>query len=841
MKYRHQTPSVIAKLMGLDEEHPQHHVRGKKRVLSEKYLQKVASIGVRLKRSFHEYHSFRTSMEEKGEAEDVLKVFQTIRDKHHNLSVVNGKENPDFPKGKTRGVGQEICDAECVSVNTKPETFMASTRSFGFETSEKLGKMNEQRNLQLLQNIDNGLQKELNGEPGLHEIYRFLKPQLELKDETFPSRTVVLKSKPEKGGSDLKYSPLLSSENHHLSYGFLEELCFPERRGRKKLSYHTKSVKHSSRAFTKISQEACSQTGNAAKRVSDTVSSSVFRGNETFGNSSDLLNPGSKVEKLCNSPFFCPDSSEDSFVACEANDKNLEQKDVTEKLSIPAQGLGTGKLAHKLGKHGYQSNSSDTQVNDRKVPNSGPVCVPSVSAGSPRTKTNNGIFHHNRFLRHDASINWVPNKSKRQNFCQKDCSEHINLRPTSKKSLSFLSDLSNNPKEENCISLHEVKAKYGNALSDQKPILPQSTRSDVPSNFKDCDIMRETCLRKDEVKNHKLEDSNMSEQISPPDSSIDYVAADTKTEVVGRSCGNQEEKQTRSAACILLGGDIDSSSHTPCTSVQQGTLEFYEEDSVCSLGSGTCSDSLVSLEEVFEPSPISVLEPPYREDLSSSYEFMETVGSECMKTIGSDIYDPSEMDCGGYDLDVSSDEDPDGGSIVDFERKQDFVGFFRVEESRDFSYVVEVLTEAGFSNRNLHADFSTWHSLECPISPSVFEILEKKFGEQPLWKRSDRKLLFDCINLGMLEILNPCKCNPIWVKPALRRWIAEPSQDMIEEELWALLVSQEKEAKKESADKMLGGEIRWVELSEEIEVIVREIAEFSIDELAKEIVCLESF
>ncbi|KAI4351133.1 hypothetical protein L6164_005516 [Bauhinia variegata] len=664
MEYKHQTPSVIAKLMGLGDEHPRHYARGKKRVFSEKYQQKVASIGVRVKRSFHEYHSFGTIMEEKDEAEDDLKVFQTIRDKHRNLPMVNDKEDPDFPKAKTRGVKQV-----------------------------------------------------------------------------------------------------------------------------------------------------------------------------TFGKRSDVLKPASKNKNPHNFSLF---SSEDSFVAYEASDKNLEQEDVIERWSIPAHGLGTGYLAYKLGKRGYQSNSSNAQLRDRKLPNPGPVCVPYVSAGNSKIKTKNGIFNHHRFLRHDASINWEPKNSKRQKFCQKDCSEHINLRSKSKKSLSFLSYLSSNHKEENCIYLHELKAKYGNDLSDQKLIHPQSARSEVPSNFKDCQILQETCLMKDEVKNHNPGDSNALEQISPPNSSVDCVLADTKTEIVGRPCGNPKDKQ-----CGAV--DRDFSCHASYNSVEQGTSEFHEEDSVRSICSGTYPDSLVSLEEVFEPSPISVLETPFREDLSSSYEFMETVGSdvssssECVKIVDSDICDPSETDNEGHDLDVSSDEDPEEGSIGSFKRKQDLSGFFRVEETRDFSYVVEVLTEAGVSNRSLHTDFSTWHSPECPISPSVFEILEKKFGEQPLWKRSDRKLLFDCINLGLLEILNPCMCIPMLGKPMLRRLIAEPSQDMIEEELWALLVAQEKEAKKESADKMLVGGIRWVELSEEIEAIVRDIVKFLIDEFAEEIVCLESF
>jgi hypothetical protein len=59
---------------------------------------------------------------------------------------------------------------------------------------------------------------------------------------------------------------------------------------------------------------------------------------------------------------------------------------------------------------------------------------------------------------------------------------------------------------------------------------------------------------------------------------------------------------------------------------------------------------------------------------------------------------------------------------------------------------------------------------------------------------------------------------------------------MIEDEMWGLLVSQEKQAGKESADNMLGGEIRSIELSEDFEDIVREIVKLLIEELVDDIV-----
>lgn len=202
--------------------------------------------------------------------------------------------------------------------------------------------------------------------------------------------------------------------------------------------------------------------------------------------------------------------------------------------------------------------------------------------------------------------------------------------------------------------------------------------------------------------------------------------------------------------------------------------------------------------------------------------------------------DSSEVDDEELDLNVSSDEDCGKESIADFEVKRDIVGLSRTEESRDFSYVVEVLTEAGISNASLFRDFSTWHSAECPISPSIFNTLEKKFGEQQLWKRSERRLLFDRINLGLLDILHPYLYIPVWEMPVSRRLNTELRPDMIEDEMWELLVSQEKKAGKESIDDMLGGEIRWIELGEDVEGFVREVVKVLIEELVDDIVRLEN-
>lgn len=465
----------------------------------------------------------------------------------------------------------------------------------------------------------------------------------------------------------------------------------------------------------------------------------------------------------------------------------------------------------------------------RKVPIRKSLGAASIISDNCGTLTTEDLFQKYWGLRKNVSANRSNEKSENQNINQKDCSEDMNLNSSSEKSNSFSSYFSSN-ETENCTDLHKMKKRcYRNDLSETEPMLSQLSSSDPSPSFIESQILQQTCLMNEDVKNN--EDGDISKKITMSlGSSVDFLVLDAKSKVVGCSDNTSTTEQSESKVSVITLGDIDSLSHSSCASKQQETSEC-QEDSAYSLCTEADTDSLGNFQGAFEPSPISVLDSTFSEDIS--------VISECG---GSGVYDSSDVDDEGLELNVSSDEDYGNESVGDFEEKKDITGLSRTEESRDFSYVVEVLTEAGISNANLFKDISTWHSAECPISPSVFETLEKKFGEQQLWKRSERRLLFDRINLGLLEILRPYLYVPMMEKPVSRRMNSEPSQNMIEDEMWGLLVSQEKKAGKESADNMLGGrEIRWIELGEDVEDIVREIVKLLVEELVDDIVGLENF
>lgn len=183
---------------------------------------------------------------------------------------------------------------------------------------------------------------------------------------------------------------------------------------------------------------------------------------------------------------------------------------------------------------------------------------------------------------------------------------------------------------------------------------------------------------------------------------------------------------------------------------------------------------------------------------------------------------------------VSSDEDT-MDVADDILKEKGKSGVFRAKETRDFSYLVDVLDEAGFYDANWEINIYKWHSPEFSVNPSVFEALEKKYGDQKSWEEYERRLLFDRIDSGLIEILQPCLDIPEWVN-SLSSWLGtQPKRNVIEEKLWNLLVSQEKEVNKGLSEKAVGGDISWLKLGGDIDIIVREIENFLFDELVAEL------
>ncbi|KAJ8542228.1 hypothetical protein K7X08_017094 [Anisodus acutangulus] len=246
----------------------------------------------------------------------------------------------------------------------------------------------------------------------------------------------------------------------------------------------------------------------------------------------------------------------------------------------------------------------------------------------------------------------------------------------------------------------------------------------------------------------------------------------------------------------------------------------------------------LSSKETDQHSPNSVLEPRFQEEKSCTSELRDlcsvAVQLHFLETSSEETY--SE----GSEMGVSSDGHSERGSHDVLQDSENILKDFKTAEGRDFSYLVDVLDEAGLHGMNLGVCFEKWNSSEYHLSPSVFDLLEKKYGKQTSWLKSERKLLFDHINAVLSEISHSFLDIYVMEKSLKRRCCSTMRRIDFEEELWRMLVSQENEVHKDLSGKAIGNETKWLQFDEEIGSICREIEKYLFDELAAELACVES-
>ncbi|KAK4759972.1 hypothetical protein SAY87_023103 [Trapa incisa] len=253
---------------------------------------------------------------------------------------------------------------------------------------------------------------------------------------------------------------------------------------------------------------------------------------------------------------------------------------------------------------------------------------------------------------------------------------------------------------------------------------------------------------------------------------------------------------------------------------EEELTEFVEE---CS-GS---SHSFKSFGEVYQyqQSPDSVLRPVEDETLSDLWN--EISGLQVLPSCKLDSLEQS-LEENGMAL-SGEEEDKDAGSFSfsNYEETEDSMRFLRGEDSRYFSYLVDVLSEAGLRGGTM---------IECPIDSEVFEALEKKYGEQKSWRRSERKLFFDRINLVLMTMMEThCQSifMPSWAKSVASHMSFIWGGEITEEALWAVLDRQEKEAKKQSGNVLEDGP-ELLDFGECVDTVCREVEKVLVQELGEE-------
>ncbi|CAL5404379.1 unnamed protein product [Camellia sinensis] len=857
MESKQGPPSVIASLMGLDELSPQKPVCKPHRVLSENYLRKTASIGLLEKRSYHERRSFRVTYEEQEELMDAFEVRNIpTMDKHYIQSIQEVRANTTMTEVK---------------------------KSFVRQKSETTARRNILRSLP---KFENGFLTDSCGDLVIDYTSQLLNPQMELKNETCfspskttkdgthhsPSRIVVLK--PNLGKSQYaaksSFSPISvdcsqSSDRNHVEFSKLKnEELNNQVVERKILANDMETSRHASRVSRKFAKGISRHITHSISSSLREVSITETRVDKTFVNESEVKMPSCssffdwKIQcETTNSPL---NRSSNANQAKKQLSRRWKMTKSHEEVGVASRGTTLGEMLAmpdqetmpenfdcKLDKSGLNNqlslNDGDTDLDSpfgissrdgwkdeyaRSLTRSGSIPGASITIENHESRTRNKAAHSDICLNLDESVTEGNTESTNQFWSWKESSEaRVSRHGDEKCQTSCMDSGDNHFTRETCVVLEDLENKI------EKEDFSEESSAEYDQK------VRGTQMVQDRLKIPKSSSSSV-------DSSRIYseVVVVAETENAGLSSGTREKEQSEPVVCILFGKD-GHSSHDFETSVGQESLTTSQaEVLICSSSPRNDPESPMSFREGRSPSPNSVLEPPLSEEILS--------GSECFQGVGADFHDfrmqlqllkseSEETNSEGPGMVVSSDEDGGDGSVDLSEENRKLVGLFRVEESRDFSYLVDVLDKAGIHGSIMQFGFKKWYSPEYPMSPLVFEMLEKKYGDQTSWEKSERRLLFDRVNLGLKQILMPFMDVLTWDKPLRKMFNLSQSREVIEEELWRFLGSQEKEASKDLSEKALGTEVRWFELRDDIDSIVSEIERFLFVELVAELGSIDSF
>ncbi|KAK9201398.1 hypothetical protein WN944_016600 [Citrus x changshan-huyou] len=160
-----------------------------------------------------------------------------------------------------------------------------------------------------------------------------------------------------------------------------------------------------------------------------------------------------------------------------------------------------------------------------------------------------------------------------------------------------------------------------------------------------------------------------------------------------------------------------------------------------------------------QPSPISVLEPPFEEDDNT---FPESSGNFKLERPGTEVNFKSNLIDKSPPIEsiarTLSWDDSCAETVSPYPLKSSSVSS-GAEEEQDWLLLVQTLIQSAGLDGRVQSDifFTRWHSPESPLDPSL---RDKYTGneKEPLHeakrrqRRSNRKLVFDCVNAALVEI-----------------------------------------------------------------------------------------
>ncbi|KAK9169167.1 hypothetical protein Syun_001307 [Stephania yunnanensis] len=680
------------------------------------------------------------------------------------------------------------------------------------------------------------------------------KPHPNERDDTrlLPTRIVVLKPNIRKAcNSSTLVLPPCSSVELNSSYrkqvheNFENLELFAEVRERNESSIHLELMKHKERGSREIAKEITRQmrrtvnydfiqlTNSRLKGYAGDESSCSMSVDE-FENDNEMITPSrhffdSKSRHTPSSSY-----SSESSVSREAKKRLSERWNLTHR-SQESRTFGRGNtLAEMLAmsdresvsmssvslvghdsfgvtplgissKDGWKDECSKCLLRSRSLPSSSNVfgcgspmaCMRHESLGTNKHSTRSeAVIHGSNKLRNGVFY-------KREGLLLKS-----NTKASHKKSysVSYPGELDNHSIKENPLKIDERVACLGEKNLPEQKLMGLEAVGDL----------EESMWLANEIEVSGVKDVEMSLETNESQLRVKATCValleDGDFHVNDRDGLNPEAKSSSSLGEIPLPSCTDS----------------------------TEAESLASSKEIEQASPLSVLEPLFTEDISCSSDSFERVSADLhelrmqlqlLKLESADTYECPE----GHDLIVSSDDNVEG--LVGILIEEEIFSVLQNEEKSYFSYVIDAWRELGFLNVDEDDIMKMWYSPESPpVNLSIWEKLENFFGEDVNWLKSDRRLLFDQINLGLMHILQHQMDPHPWVKKenAALRWSQEP----LEVSVWNFLERERKGVMKDLFEVASRNEAKWLDLGDDADAVGREVERMVFNELVDEVLIL---
>ncbi|KAL3531855.1 hypothetical protein ACH5RR_005376 [Cinchona calisaya] len=893
---RRRSPSVIARLMGLDGlPSPQHGQKQKRRLL-EKHQQRNASLGILQIEQSHEGRSSRMSSVDQQDFKDVYEDMEASHVTNHRFSS-RWSANSRHAIPEMVQIQQKFMDAKRLSSNEKlqvskefddtleildsnkelllkylqqPHSSLSKhlhdmqtdlysplyghvasleqSNSAKHEGNAKAWKSardgSYKRDISSHQKREDGLLLQSHNQHSSYNFYKATKSQSNEKDEmeVLPTRIVVLKPNIVKRANAATSVSSPESSHAHLP-SLRKRLQYTGSEAEEVLSCKKKSfsnevsvLKPKSREDREIAKEITKQmrehfrpSGGLRGYAGDESSYDVYE-TDSSSASEVMILPSRNSFDGNNRIKHSPSGPCESLVGKEAKKRLSERWKMTHKcqslettskcstlgemLAVPERetvqehfdaAMGLDGSSDSSGWDGPLGISSRDGWKDGCIRNSSRTgSLPPSSSGSRSRRTNGRREPHFNYQVKNEKINRGRSKERRGNL--------------SKKGNLLSKDVrSNNRKSHPCHS----KGNHGGGSSPgvncsliQEDI--SSCEDQHVKHMMHCQTSHVTDFTgsfvTDVLTNAKP--GNLTFSLNPSldlhPKHTDSVKERDDSSARDQQNANLQEQEPE----VELGQSEGASASSKCPGPEP---EFSE-----------------SSKEADHPSPVSVLEVSFAEDVSSSSDCFETVNAE-LNELRMQLQ-LLKMESGGYvDAPVISSKNNNimqQQTVVVFEEKSIVDG-----DSWESSYIADVLLCSGLEEFDSGTSFASWHSPECPLGPWVFTNLEKKYNGKTTDTQSERRFLFDIINSALLELFQKHVDRCAWVQPMMigvSKWQKLGLKDY----LIKLLANQEHKVNGDRPEYRLDREMNWSGFKDDIDMIIKEIEKMLIDGLIGELVAI---